>query len=262
MLARTETLLHKTLAHWREWSIVSENVPVKQPQVIAQLTGGLTNQSFLVGRGDFKAVVRVNSLDSDSFAIDRDRETLFLNLLQSTGCVPRLLHADSDAQVTQFLEGRYLTNNDLANPSLRKQVEDNLNLIQAIRLGNRPKRNYLEYSRSYSDQLSDFMDLDTIEIAAKTIDEADWQPVISHHDLLFENVLYNEQGIYFIDWEYADLGHPAMDYLRLFGPDYCTDRYGRAIIQTLVILENGLTSLWRAVNGKNRNRAITDRYNR
>ena len=156
MLGRTETLLNKTLAHWREWSMVSENTPTKQPQVIAQLTGGLTNQSFLVGRGDFKAVVRINSFDSDSFAIDRDRETLFLNMLQSTGCVPRLLYADSDTQVTQFLEGRCLTDNDLANPSLRTEVEGSLKKIQAIRLGNMPRRNYLEYSRSYSDQLSDF----------------------------------------------------------------------------------------------------------
>ena len=163
MLIRTETLLHKTLAHWREWSFVSDNTPTKQPEVIAQLTGGLTNQSFLVGKGEFKAVVRVNSLDSDSFAIDRDRETLFLNLLQSTGCVPRLLYANSDTQVTQFLEGRCLTDNDLANLSLRTEVEGSLKKIQAIRLGNMPRRNYLKYSRSYSDQLSDFSDFSDLK---------------------------------------------------------------------------------------------------
>ncbi|HIG67263.1 MAG TPA: hypothetical protein EYQ44_05505 [Porticoccaceae bacterium] len=252
ILARAETLLHKTLVHWREWSIVSENAPSKQPQVIAQLTGGLTNQSFLVGRGDFKAVVRINSFDSDSFAIDRDRETLFLNMLQSTGCVPRLLYADSDTQVTQFLEGRCLTDNDLANPSLRAQVEGSLKQIQAIRLGNRPRRNYLEYSRSYSDQLSGFTDLETIERASTTIDEADWQPVISHHDLLFENILCNDQGIYFIDWEYAELGHPLIDYLRVFGPKYCTSKADAGIVEALVVLQHGLTKLWHAVKGNDK----------
>lgn len=73
-------------------------------------------------------------------------------------------------------------------------MEGSLKQIQAIILGNMPRRNYLEYSRSYSDQLSGFSDLEAIERAAMTIDEADWQPVISHHDLLFENILYNDQG--------------------------------------------------------------------
>jgi len=255
MLIRTETLLHKTLAHWREWSFVSDNTPTKQPQVIAQLTGGLTNQSFLVGKGEFKAVVRVNSLDSDSFAINRDRETLFLNLLQSTGCVPRLLYANSDTQVTQFLEGRCLTDNDLANLSLRTEVEGSLKKIQAIRLGNMPRRNYLKYSRSYSDQLSDFSDfsdLEAIERAAMTIDEGDWQPVISHHDLLFENIVYNDQGVYLIDWEYAALGHPLIDYLRVFGPKYCISKADAGTVEALVVLQLGLTKLWYAVKGNNK----------
>ena len=255
MLIRTETLLHKTLAHWREWSFVSDNAPKKQPQVIAQLTGGLTNQSFLVGKGEFKAVVRVNSLDSDSFAINRDRETLFLNLLQSTGCVPRLLYANSDTQVTQFLEGRCLTDNDLANLSLRTELEGSLKKIQAIRLGNMPRRNYLKYSRSYSDQLSDFSDfsdLEAIERAAMTIDEAAWQPVISHHDLLFENIVYNDQGVYLIDWEYAALGHPLIDYLRVFGPKYCISKADAGTVEALVVLQLGLTKLWYAVKGNNK----------
>lgn len=166
--------------------------------------------------------------------------------------MPRLLYANSDTQVTQFLEGRCLTDNDLANLSLRTELEGSLKKIQAIRLGNMPRRNYLEYSRSYSDQLSGFSDLEAIERAAMTIDEADWQPVISHHDLLFENILYSDQGVYFIDWEYAALGHPLIDYLRVFGPKYCTSKADAGTVEALVVLQHGLTKLWHAVKGNNK----------
>ena len=251
MSPRIEQLLHKTLGRWREWEKTGQDALVKQPEVIEQLTGGLTNQSFMVGSGDFKAVVRVNSLDSVSFAIDRDRETFFLKTLQSTGCVPWLLYADDDTQVTEFIEGRYLTSDDVIKPSIQEQLEDCFRRVHELTLGDRPRRNYLRYSRFYSDQLTHFPDLQALESAARTIDQADWNPVISHHDLLLENILYNDDGIYFIDWEYADLGHPLMDQLRVFGVNYCATKTDRRTLDALVDLEHGLGKLWYAVKDNN-----------
>ena len=252
MSPRTEQLLHKTIGLWPEWGKNGQDTPVKQPEVIEQLTGGLTNQSFMVGNGDFKAVVRVNSLDSVSFAIDRDRETLLLKTLQSTGCVPRLLYADADTQVTEFIEGRYLTSSDITKPSIQAQLEDCFKRIHSLTLADIPRRNYLRYSRFYSDQLAHFPDLKALESVARRVDQAEWSPVISHHDLLLENILYNDGGIYFIDWEYADVGHPLIDHLRVFGANYCAARTDRHTLDALVDLEHGLVKLWHAVKDNNK----------
>jgi thiamine kinase len=251
MSSRIEKLLHRTLGLWREWENTGQDRPVKQPEVIEQLTDGLTNQSFMVSSGDFKAVLRINSLDSFSYAVDRDRETLLLKTLQPTGCVPRLLYADADTQVTEFIEGRYLTSSDITKPSIQAQLEDCFRRVHSLTLGDRPRRNYLRYSRFYSDQLAHFPDLKALESVAKTIDAAGWDPVISHHDLLLENILYNDHGIYFLDWEYADLGHPLMDHLRVFGVNYCAARTDRRTLDALVDLDNGLAKLWYAVKDNN-----------
>ena len=83
-------LLQQTLANWRQWNTDSGELTA-QPTQVRELTGGRTNRSFLVAQGAFKAVVRINALNSASLGIDRQREVIILESLQSTGTVPKIL---------------------------------------------------------------------------------------------------------------------------------------------------------------------------
>lgn len=245
MSPRTENLLHRALIDWRDWQ-AGDVVLGEEPTVLEQLQGGLTNESFLIGSGEFRAVIRVNAANTQSLGIDRDRERSLLEHLQPTHCVPKLIYSDSSVQVTQLIRGRHLSQSDLADTGVQDTLELCIQRIQAISVS-MPTRNYADYIRLYSDQLTHFEGLADIQQAANMIDQSQWTPVIAHHDLILENLIINEQGVYFLDWEYADLGHPLIDHIKLFGRTYCEDRCSSPDINALVTLQNGIVKLWYAV---------------
>jgi len=247
MSPRTAQILDNTLSRWQQWDIGIEDSLAEPPKVIQQLLGGLTNQTFLAASGDFRAAVRVNAANTGFLGIDRDREQLLLKTLQSSGCVPKLLYADRDAQVTELIRGRHLTVKDLADKDIQYRLETCINRIQSYSVKNMTPRNYLSYIHLYSDQLTHFPGLAEIEDAATTIDNSHWVPAIGHHDLILENVIYDGQKMYFIDWEYAHLGHPLIDHIKLFGREYCANKADIQTINALETLQRGIEKLWYAV---------------
>ena len=109
------------------------------------------------------------------------------------------------------------------------------------------KRNYKNYINLYSDQVPNFDGLSEIESAASLIDMGEWEPVISHHDLILENIIWSNQGMFLIDWEYAHLGHPLIDHVKLFGRRYCDNKSDIQTIDALDTLQSGITKLWYAL---------------
>jgi len=247
MTPRTANILNAAIDNWRHWDTGTESRISGSPKVEKLLIGGLTNESFLVTSGDFRAVVRVNSADTNSLGISRKREYRLLTALQPSGCVPKLLFNDSDVQVTQLIEGRHLIRSDLKDRVIQDHLENCIERIQSYSISNMGKRNYKNYINLYSDQVPNFDGLSEIESAASLIDMAEWEPVISHHDLILENIILSNQGIFFIDWEYAHLGHPLIDHVKLFGRNYCYIKADMQTINALYTLHSGITQLWYAL---------------
>jgi thiamine kinase-like enzyme len=112
-------------------------------------------------------------------------------------------------------------------------------------------RNYLQYCRGYLDQLSDDCVSagvkEQIESVARVVDNSDWQPVICHHDLIAENIIENHNGVFIIDWEYAALGHPGLDFLRLYGADFADSGDQQSSLQPLFKIQQAMDKLWLAV---------------
>jgi thiamine kinase-like enzyme len=247
MTPRTANILDATIDQWRHWDTGPESRMSSRPKVDKQLIGGLTNEAFLVASGDLRAVVRVNSANTDALGISREREHRLLTVLQPSGCVPRLLFSDSDVQVTQLIEGRHLTRGDLKDRVIQDHLENCIERIQSYSVDYMTKRNYKSYINLYSDQVPNFDGLSEIESAASLIDIGEWEPVISHHDLILENIIWSNQGMFFIDWEYAHLGHPLIDHVKLFGRRYCDNKLDIKTIDALDTLQSGITKLWYAL---------------
>ena len=247
MTPRTANILDATIDQWRHWDTGPESRMSSRPKVDKQLIGGLTNEAFLVASGDLRAVVRVNSANTDALGISREREHRLLTVLQPSGCVPRLLFSDSDVQVTQLIEGRHLTRGDLKDRVIQDHLENCIERIQSYSVDYMTKRNYKNYINLYSDQVPNFDGLLEIESAASLIDIGEWEPVISHHDLILENIIWSNQGMFFIDWEYAHLGHPLIDHVKLFGRRYCDNKLDIKTIDALDTLQSGITKLWYAL---------------
>ena len=244
MTPRTANILEAAIDNWRHWDTGKDSRISGPPKVDKQLVGGLTNEAFLVASGDLRAVVRVNSATTDALGISREREHRLLTVLQPSGCVPRLLFSDSEVQVTQLIEGRHLTRDDLKDRVILDHLENCIERIQSYSVDCMTKRNYKSYINLYSDQVPNFDGLSEIESAASLIDMGEWEPVISHHDLILENIIWSNKGMFFIDWEYAHLGHPLIDHVKLFGRRYCDNKSDIPTIDALDTLQSGITKLW------------------
>ena len=256
-----QQILQKALSSWQNWQTGGE-VHNRQPEVLHELQDGKTNRSFLVASGSFKAVIRVNAANSVSLGINRDRERKILQLLQTTGFVPKALFASDQVLVTAYCEGRQWTQADLNNADNRRAVNSMLEQIQSIAAPNLKARNYVDYCTDYINQLVESPKLienskltespeliETILSAAAEIDKTVWQPVICHHDLVPENIIVTATGLILLDWEYAAMGHPALDYIRLYKSDLTSTKlaYDRHTIEQLEIVQRGMDDLWSMV---------------
>ena len=256
-----QQILQKALSSWQNWQTGGE-VLNRQPEVLHELQDGKTNRSFLVASGSFKAVIRVNAANSVSLGINRDRERKILQLLQTTGFVPKALFASDQVLVTAYCEGRQWTEADLNNANNRCALNFVLEQIQSIAAPDLQTRNYVDYCTDYINQLVESPKLiensklterpELIEIilsAAAEIDKTVWQPVICHHDLVPENIIVTATGLILLDWEYAAMGHPALDYIRLYKSDLTSTKlaYDRHTIEQLEIVQRGMDDLWSMV---------------
>lgn len=248
---RTQRLLQQTLSEWQSWNIGGEQRLTTLPEFIQELTGGRTNKSFLVASGDVKAVIRVNSPISEALGIDRQREAQILSLLSSSGVIPRVFFISDEVLVSEYIEGQTATSESLKNSAAMEAVSNALHRVQAIEMPGAIPRNYLQYCRGYLNQLTDgcvsFAVKEEIEAVARIVDSSDWQPVICHHDLVAQNIIENHNGVFIIDWEYAALGHPSLDFMRLYGADFATLDDQQNILQPLFKVQQAMDKLWLAV---------------
>ena len=248
---RTRKLLQQTLSDWQQWSIDIEEPLTEPPELIRELTGGRTNETFLVASGGFKAVIRVNSPISEALGIDRQREAQILKLLAPSGIIPKIFYITDEVLVSEYIEGEQLTHQSLKNTATKEAVSLALRAIQAVAMPDGVPRNYLKYCRNYLDQLGDDCVSPAvkqeIETIASAVDSSDWQPVICHHDMVPQNIIENARGVIIIDWEYAALGHPNLDFMRLVGADFSATGEQENNFLPLFKLQQAMDKLWLAV---------------
>ena len=219
--------------------------------MVRELLGGRTNRTFLVTAADCHAVVRVNSPLSVSLGIDRHREGQILSQLQATGIVPQTYFSAAEVLVSQYIEGRPMLCRSSESGRIIQLLSDALDRIQAINVDGMVCRRYLEYCQQYISQLSEgillTLPIEAMWAAATEVDEAEWRAVICHHDLVPENIIINDRGVFILDWEYAAIGHPGLDRLRLSGliDDATLDE--AATVEPLMQLQQAIDQLWLAV---------------
>ena len=170
----------------------------------------------------------------------------FFNCCKPQALFPKCTSVISQLLVTSYCRGQQWVD----TPENRRGVNSALASIQSVAAPDLEKRNYMAYCTAYINQLAqaqrDQRVIESVLSAAEAIDNSEWTPVICHHDLVGENIIITESGPVLLDWEYAALGHPALDALRLFKNDLSSIQgaYDSAVIGQLAILQQGMDDLW------------------
>jgi thiamine kinase-like enzyme len=182
------------------------------------LEGGITNRNFRVRFGRHECVVRLPGKDTDVLGISREAEREANQAAAKLGIAPRVLAANEECLVTEFVAGE-----PLSASQVRAAPEPVARALRAfhdaeVRL---PARfwvpdllaAYAEAVRQRGGSLPPAYD------PARRVAEriAQVLPLIEavacHDDLLPANVLRlaSGQAIVLVDWEYAGMGHRLFD---------------------------------------------------
>jgi thiamine kinase len=183
--------------------------------------GGKVNRSFLVRTRRGRFVVRLNENSSGDPGLDRNRELLLHTAAAGAGIAPQVVYAapDRSSLITEYVDGRLWT------PHYFTRMRDLRSLGQRLRslhsLAPPPVAHFdpLTAARRYADHIVrsepdeagriQFLLASGAESLARAASEKR-APAIVHSDLHHGNVLTADR-VYFIDWEYAQVGDPLLD---------------------------------------------------
>ena len=191
----------------------------------SRLTGGLSNDNFLVEDLGKKYVVRVNG-DVPVHGVLRLNDATCNRAAAEVGVAPSVFFATQNAIVIDFIDGKTLEDTDIRAENMLERVLPLLKRTHIEAFKNirgpvcafwpfRVCRDYAYYlsekdSRAKSD-IPYFQEVnDRLEkiIGPITL-------VLGHNDLLAANVIDDGDRLWLIDWEHAGLSSPLFDLANL-----------------------------------------------
>ncbi|TNE34639.1 MAG: choline kinase [Alphaproteobacteria bacterium] len=191
-----------------------------RPQ-IEPLSGGITNQNFLVTDAKKKAVVRLG-VDIPVHHVIRRHELAASRAAHAAGISPAVLHHEPGVLVLDYIEGKTLSAEDIRGEAMLARI---LPLLHGCH-EEIPK--YLEgpavmfwvfhvirdyartLARAESPYASDLPRL--LEVAARLEEAAGpFEIRFGHNDLLAANFIDDGKRLWLIDWDYAGFNSPLFD---------------------------------------------------
>lgn len=197
-------------------------LPIWQGRVtFTPLDGGITNVNHLASDGYVRAVVRLG-VDIPVHQVMRFNKLAASRAAYAAGISPAVLHSEPGLLVIDFIDGRTLAAEDVAQDAMLERVLD------LVARAHRDMPAHLRGAtlafwvyhviRDYAAQLVDegspraALVPDLIAAAAQL--EAATGPVgmvFGHNDLLPANLIDDGARLWLIDWDYAGWGSPLFD---------------------------------------------------
>jgi thiamine kinase len=183
--------------------------------------GGRVNRSFLVRTRRGRFVVRLNDNTASDPGLDRDRELALHSAAAAAGIAPPVVYAapDRSCLMTEFVDGRVWTPHYFSRMRDLRSLGQRLRALHAIAPPSLARFDPLSTARRYADIIlrHDADETGRINMllanGAEALARSGWgkrPPAIVHGDLHHGNVLTADR-VYFIDWEYAQVGDPLHD---------------------------------------------------
>ena len=208
------------LNSWREWNV---QLSVR-PTIVGPLSGGRSNQSFLLDSAGQKMVLRINGSESFLPNSNRSNEIRNWQAASKQGIAPPLLHVDVQ---NRFLVSSYIENKLPAKPQHDPHIVDHALglLIQCHQLDVKvPTIDYSRHIEQYWQIIEDkktpinpflIRQREPMQLLLESLLNSDSPTSLCHHDPVIENFVGSPDRLYLIDWEYAATGLVVMDYAAL-----------------------------------------------
>jgi len=182
-----------------------------------RLVGGLTNYSYKVMVDDQPYFLRINSNKKSFLALDRDEEVKAIKKASVLGLAAKVLFGNDEYIVTEFLEGRNPTYNELREPENIQKVVDILKKVHTIEDVYRNcspfdlVSGFLDEARKTEKEWPEGLDeaIETMDIIQENNEKyAPYLGKYCHNDAHERNMLVSSYGEYkLIDWEHSGYGN-------------------------------------------------------
>jgi thiamine kinase-like enzyme len=188
---------------------------------ISPLSGGLTNENYLVSAAGNRYVVRLPGQSTELLAIDRANEVHNTRAAATTGIGPRVLEVipDLDVMVLEFIDGPTMSARSLQSDEMAKRMAASFR-----RLHSAPRflqdfnmfrliESYLQIVESHDVTIPrDYRDrLPIVAEIERSVGAGSLPSVPCHNDLLCENFIDDGAALRIVDYELSGNNDPCFD---------------------------------------------------
>ena len=188
---------------------------------VSPLSGGLTNDNYLVSTAGMRYVVRVPGQSTELLAIDRANEVHNTRAAATTGIGPTVLEVipDLDVMVLEFIDGPTMSAKALQSASMAKRMAASFRRLHAA-----PRflqdfnmfrliETYLDIVEAQGVEIPpDYRDrLPTIAEIERAVAAGSLPSVPCHNDLLCENFIDDGAALRVVDYELSGNNDPCFD---------------------------------------------------
>ena len=205
---------------WQQWDVRLHS----RPTILAPLSGGRSNRSFLLDSDIGKLVLRLNGTDSLLPGSTRNYESQIWQAASERGIAPPLVYIDEQ-------QGYLISTWIDSIPSVQStnggkysnQVIELLKRCHQLQV-DAPMIDYSDHIERYwgniedSGQLADpalIKQREPMHLLLATLINSGTTTGLCHHDPVVANFVGDADRLYLIDWEYAATGLLVMDYAAL-----------------------------------------------
>ena len=183
-------------------------------RLLAQLSDGPTNASFLVEQKGEKLVLRLDRPETAALGLDRENEKQVSAAVAAAGLGPEYRYFDPEQGIClrPWLTGRSWSVSDLQEPRNLERLAILLRRLHSLPAVGKPF-DPLAAARRYAVALGTEQAARLADGAADLIGAGQGgETALCHNDLVCENIFEAEDGrLLLIDWEYAGIGDPYFD---------------------------------------------------
>ncbi len=188
---------------------------------VSPLSGGLTNENYLVEDGAKRYVVRLPGRSTELLAIDRDNEVFNTKAAATTGIGPEVVEhiRDLDVMVLEFIPGPTMSARTLQSPLMAGRMAGSFRRLHSaprflhdfdmFRLIEQYLKIVDEHGVTIPDGYRDW--LPTIAEVERAVTAAPLPTVPCHNDLLCENFIDDGNALRIVDYELSGNNDPCFD---------------------------------------------------